>query len=273
MATVIEQLQSRGIRFEGTKRFGRTEWIVTGEDIPIRALKYPQIPNYGQGHPSDFALKAKTFETGLAPGHNDVVLVGVNYELAEYLEDEEDPEIQDPIVAGFSKPATTFNTQFVNTWREPPFTFVPPEGNADNTVTTDIGGKKIDVNAQPVSRLRRRCVVEVFHTIPGEVNIEEIAINSGKRISNEFLGADPGKLLYMPKNSSPQPNGTTLVTHNFEWDENFHLVQVPLKTNGKPDSDGGTPWRAATVFWRQPFPDTFDIALIGVPDQGQGTPL
>lgn len=258
--TVIEQLASRNVLIDGGKRYGTTEWYVTGESNQTRALTYSGIPSFGKAHPDDFSLRAKRFDTSRAPGTSDIIVVTVRYEQSQFNELEEE-EPQDPDVAGYLMPGVTFETAFENVWRTD---LSPITGEVSNDNTTDIGGIKADINGEPIPVVRRRGVLTIRQTVAGVPNVSVILENAGKRNVNTFLGAESGKLVYKPQNSVPNDDlNTSVITHNFVYDPWFHLVQVPKRLNGKIISDGGDPWRAETVFWRQPFPETFDVSLLG----------
>ena len=117
----------------------------------------------------------------------------------------------------------------------------------------DIGGRKIDVGAVPVSIETVREQITVDVTLAYIPNVELIRTLASTRNRTSFLGIPPGSVVFKGATWANIAPGKWSVSYEFAADNFSHLVQVAAKdTNGQIIKDEGN--RAKTVTWVQPFP-------------------
>lgn len=168
-----------------------------------------------------------------------------------------------------------FETMEKWVWRKPtagqPFSTIFPSDKS-NPAETDIGGTKVDIEGEPLSRphkVRRVNFRQVFRGAPPFSLYERL---QNYRNSVTWYTQPPGKVLYAGLSSfDEQPDGSWILVHSFISDEWFHLVQTPVRQeDGKPrmvdttTTSGVVIRRAAEVWWQQPFPETANFALLGL---------
>ena len=154
-------------------------------------------------------------------------------------------------------------------WRASDFTFPPDE-------FTDIGGTPMDNAGEPVTafitqqELELQVRYENFADVP---NLDSLS-SVGKRNFTNYLGAEPGRLLFTGMSLSRDGINSYNASFTFVWDQFFHQRQVPKRDqNGDPilkedpnSPSGETHYVAETVMFKDPFPDVIDFHLLGLPD-------
>lgn len=154
-------------------------------------------------------------------------------------------------------------------WRADDFVF--PENQ-----NTDIVGTPVDVAGEPITafiiqqELELMVRYEKFADVP---NLDSLSLVA-KRNSTEFLGAEAGYLLFTGMSLSRDGINSYNASFTFVWDQFQHQRQAPKRDrNGDvllildPDEPAvDKVYIAETVLFKQPFPDTGDFNLLGLPD-------
>ena len=135
------------------------------------------------------------------------------------------------------------------------------------------GGQNVNNGNEPVSELIRRAVIEVTVIQRPPLFLRTWVFITGKRNENlvNFSGAlfPTGMLLYDGPNIDQLDVEKFQVTHRFVADERNHLRQMAERdVDGqiKRDEEVATQedWKASTVFWVQPFPETADFSRLRI---------
>tara|TARA_Y100000114_G_scaffold155881_1_gene181236 strand:+ start:41 stop:874 length:834 start_codon:yes stop_codon:yes gene_type:complete len=138
---------------------------------------------------------------------------------------------------------------------------------------TDIAGEPIDQTGIPLTAIIRQQDLELsvryesFDRVP---NISSLYL-VGKRNSTPFLGAAAGYLVYTGMSVSRDGVNSYRAAFTFSWDQWQHMRQVPGRDqNGtvttKNDFAIDDRHHAENVFYKQPFADTENFNLLGIPD-------
>lgn len=186
---------------------------------------------------------------------------------------------------GFTSIEVNAQANIVDVWRTGA---TLPTSDALKTAPSliDIAGNKVDSAGDPISSIQGVLNISVRNVVIGRPNYLLFANTIGNRNSGAFtFGASAttsqnlvcpiGSLVFDGATSSRIGPNQYEVNFSFTLDTvTYHLKQVPLR-NGDgsvvPDQPNpGTavsvsnPWRAAKVYYKQPFPNTSDFSLIGV---------
>ena len=138
---------------------------------------------------------------------------------------------------------------------------------------SDIEGEPVDEAGIPLTAfviqqdLELSVRYESFDRVP---NISSLYLVS-KRNSTPFLGAASGNLLFTGMSVTRDGVNSYRAGFTFTWDQWQHMRQVPGR-----DQNGTIPTKdtfviddrhhAENVFYKQPFPDTENFQLLGIPD-------
>jgi hypothetical protein len=148
--------------------------------------------------------------------------------------------------------------EYVDVWR----TGLSYNNGTVSSLTTDIGGTKVDQNGQPVSVFvaRSNLSITVAKTTSGFFGDIWSAI--GTRNSAAFAGANQGQLLFTGARVQVNGDCNWSVTYNFMSDPAYHLIQRPLKdaVDGNPVLNADK--QAAQVYHFQPYPNTSNFATL-----------
>lgn len=268
MALATEIFESRTSKIEGNIQTGtRTFTVKPGETPPgspppqltlVEANNATNLPKLNDVHP----------EVGLmfAVGTSGFTIKNVNlWEITWKYEG----LVDDPGLIFTNEIRITL----YDSWREKiidgkgnevPFAFFPAEGNlSDAQLELDIGGRSIDVIGAPTTATRITStfvITEFYNTRIFAPSFVAFGLASGTRNKSSFFGAVPGTLLYGGAQSRNYRGSIVAVSHQFHFDEEFHLQHLPLRDmDGKVKvhlrSPGPTLYEVAeNVFFRQPFP-------------------
>lgn len=138
---------------------------------------------------------------------------------------------------------------------------------------TDIVGEPVDEVGIPLTAFVIQQDLELSVRYPSFDRVPNISslYLVGKRNSTPFLGAESGKLLFTGMSVSRDGVNSYRASFNFTWDQWQHMRQVPGRDqNGtiitKDNFTIDDRHHAEKVFYRQPFPDTENFNLLGIPD-------
>jgi hypothetical protein len=186
---------------------------------------------------------------------------------------------------GFTSIEVNAQANIVDVWRTGA---TLPSSDALKTAPTliDILGTKVDSAGDPISSIQGVLNISVRNVVIGRPNYLVYANTIGKRNSAIFtfgasatasqnLACPIGTLVFDGATSSRIGPNQYEVNFSFTLDtQTFHLKQVPLRNaDGSvvPDQvtagavvSVGNPWRAAKVYYKQPFPNTDSFAGLGV---------
>ena len=137
----------------------------------------------------------------------------------------------------------------------------------------DIKGTPVDESGVPITAFVIQQDLEVSVRYPSfdEVpNISSLYI-VGKRNKSAYLGAQAGTLLFTGMSVSRDEVNSYRATFTFTWDQWRHMRQVPSRDqNGEvvltDRFDVDDRFKADLVIYKQPFPDTENFQLLGIPD-------
>lgn len=187
---------------------------------------------------------------------------------------------------GFSSFEVSILPQILEIWCNNP-TLPSTDALKSNPDLTDIitGANATFTGKEPVSFVGHIMNISVRNVIFGRPNYLTIASFIGKRNSAAFtFGANAtaaqnmvcgiGTLLFTGATTSRIGPNQYEVNYTFSYDDQFyHLRQAPLMdVNGVatvPKTDNtalsaANPWRAKSVYWKQPFPSTAAFSGIGL---------
>lgn len=150
----------------------------------------------------------------------------------------------------------------------------------------NILGNPVDSAGDPISSIQGVLNISVRNVVIGRPNYLLFANTIGNRnsadytfgnssITSQNLICPIGSLVFDGATSSRIGPNQYEVNFSFTLDtKTYHLKQVPLRNgDGSVVSDQVTagsvvsvsnPWRAAKVYYKQPFPNTSDFSLLGV---------
>jgi hypothetical protein len=187
---------------------------------------------------------------------------------------------------GFSSFEVSILPQILEIWCNNP-SLPSTDALKSNPDLTDIitGANATFTGKEPVSFVGHIMNISVRNVIFGRPNYLTIASFIGKRNSAAFtFGANAtaaqnmvcgiGTLLFTGATTSRIGPNQYEVNYTFSYDDQFyHLRQAPLMdVNGVatvPKTDNtalsaANPWRAKSVYWKQPFPSTAAFSGIGL---------
>jgi len=186
---------------------------------------------------------------------------------------------------GFTSIEVNAQANIVDVWRTGA---TLPTSDALKTAPSliDIAGNKVDSAGDPISSIQGVLNISVRNVVIGRPDYLAYANTIGNRNSALFtfgasatasqnLACPIGTLVFDGATSSRIGPNQYEVNFSFTLDtQTFHLKQVPLR-NGDgsvvPDQvtpatvvSVSNPWRAAKVYYKQPFPNTSAFSLLGV---------
>ena len=137
----------------------------------------------------------------------------------------------------------------------------------------DIKGAPVDESGVPITAFIIQQDLELsvrypsFDRVPNISSLYLVA----KRNSTPFLGAAAGTLLFTGMSVSRDGVSSYRATFTFTWDQWRHMRQVPSRDqNGEivltDRFDVDDRFKADLVIYKQPFPDTENFNLLGIPD-------
>lgn len=263
---------------------------VTAEDAITTVAAGTTVPGettfdgvvYGSIHPDDPSLIAiRIGETARVDGHRDLVELPWFYENVPPIPPGQ-PR-QDEV--GYVEQQANQRREQVKLYRVQSgngFLLFPDEGNLgergepDNWWEKDILGVPNDIQGFRQSSLIYKVAGSITEIIEGSVNWPFLGSFASKRNSRVFFGGAVGKVVYAGPTSRSIGINKTAITHQFFYDEWFHLEQVADRDQegkillcgiGPGDPQ---PIVACKVYWRQPFPELADLHLLS--DYFQGIP-
>ena len=129
----------------------------------------------------------------------------------------------------------------------------------------DIAGTSVDMGGSPISVQATQATVETTFNVESVPNFAALFNATGTRNSGTFLGFSAGSLLYLGPTIDRVGANLYQRRDSFVFDSFFHCRQIV----GEVDLDGRAVLdeyqRAAKVYWRQPFPNTFNFNALGIP--------
>ena len=188
-------------------------------------------------------------------------LVEFKYGLDSLIPDEESPD--DPNFVSFTLSQRPIA---VDLYRADDGTLEVLEGG-------DINGTPVDESGVPITAFVIQQDLELsvrypsFDRVPNISSLYLVA----KRNSTPFLGAAAGTLLFTGMSVSRDGVSSYRATFTFTWDQWRHMRQVPSRDqNGEivltNRFDVDDRFKADLVIYKQPFPDTENFNLLGIPD-------
>jgi hypothetical protein len=151
------------------------------------------------------------------------------------------------------------------------------DGTGDNALEVleggDCKGVPVDESGVPITAFVIQQDLELsvrypsFDRVPNISSLYLVA----KRNSTPFLGAAAGTLLFTGMSVSRDGVSSYRATFTFTWDQWRHMRQVPSRDqNGEvvltDRFDVDDRFKADLVIYKQPFPDTENFNLLGIPD-------
>ena len=275
MPEVIEQLESRKVSSSGGRLTGSRSFMFDGYANPRlvtntfgKTVGSTAVPTVGEAHPDYPGLVARDFTITPVAGHLDLYSVEWTYEqvTASFLAAPTFPVETLPNEVDYVELSSEIRAEFAPTFRIDVGgnLTIPAQGNPgepdfgnDDDPDNDIAGKSVDAAGNPTSTIRR--IQELTLTeVVNEPAFEVYQRFRFTRNSTTFQGAAPGHVLY--RGCSVRRTGLNVytVSHQFVFDENFHLQQQPrVDQDGRPIlNEEGT--HAAQVYYIQPFPTQKD---------------
>jgi hypothetical protein len=257
--TVYEQLQSRNLSVSGGKVTGSRVFHVWDEFAAITspaAIEFGAngMPAKGDLFPEESNVYAITYAVDpLGDGAN---TWKVTWQYGRNTLSAND--------TGYVE--RTVNTQAV--FRDVYRVNVPNGYNGNGSNGANIGGTSVDSGGNPTSLLSLVITIGLVETVLEPTvsgRLQTIATMIGKRNNSQFEGFATGTLLYKGANSSRVGTGLFSISHEFEFRNDFHMVQQPRRTSQGDVMIGFTPtlgFVAAHVFFVQPFPETANFNLL-----------
>jgi hypothetical protein len=218
------------------------------------------LPQKGDAFPGETGVFARSFSLAREPGA-DIWTVTWSYS------NNGGGSGLQPSEPGYVEWTLDVQSQFAETWMLP--SSYPTNGSPGATLSEQkILGTQLDIEGEPVSRLRYTTEIQISETISNSSGLPAIAANMrayrGSRNSGVWEGAAAGKVLYTGGSIRRTGLATYVATHRLVEDSEFHLIQYPGR-----DSTGKIPTavtnganRAKDVYWRQPFPSLLDFTAI-----------
>jgi len=235
-----------------------------------------KIPPIYEPHPDDASMVVTSIIPRMLPGGERHWLMECVYTILPLQYPEDADEGGDGGSDEFySRVNIDYKTDFEDQWRSCGMT-LPPKIN-EPVRGDDIGGQPIDSMGVPTSVGIRKAVLTITEQYADLGINPVIAGMENKRNSSIFMGAEPGKLVYIGGVGTNVNRYTWEVTHRFAWDDWYHLRQVPEReVDGKPklnttiytDAPDGVDVpigeMAQPVFFVQPYPTTGDFTQLGI---------
>ena len=129
----------------------------------------------------------------------------------------------------------------------------------------DISGTSVDMGGSPISVQATQATVETTFNVESVPNFASLFAATGARNSGTFLGFAAGTLLYLGPTIDRVGANQYQRRDSFVFDSFSHCRQII----GEVDLDGRAVLdeyqRAAKVYWRQPFSNTFNFSSLGIP--------
>lgn len=257
--TVHEQLQSRSLSVSGGKISGSRTFHVWDDGSPITqpvaiALGSNGMPAKGDLFPGETGVYAISYTADpLGDGAN-TWRVTWNY----------GPNILSPSDLGYVERTISTQAAFFDVYR----VNVPSAFGGNGSNGLDIGGISIDSGGNPTSTIflvMSLGLVENVREDTVPTRLATIASMVGKRNSNTFEGFAAGVLVYKGANSSRIGTGLFALSHDFEFRNDYHMVQQPRR-NSQGDvilaRSTTLGFVASHVYFVQPFPQTANFNLL-----------
>lgn len=210
------------------------------------------LPSIGDQHPDVPELYVQTLSINKpSDGDGHVVVVDVAYENT-FVEG-----VEEAYVRFSTKVSSIFIDAFrINANLPNSFSFPPDQ---------DISGTKIDMAGSAVSIQATQQTLETTFTVENVPNFAALFLATGKRNSGSYLGFAPGTLLYLGPTVDRVGANSYQRRDSFVYDSFAHCRQVigEIDLDGRAVLDENQ--RAATVYWRQPFPSTYNFNALGIP--------
>lgn len=171
-----------------------------------------------------------------------------------------------PQEIGYTEFSIDWSAEFRDLYRTQPLLNIPEDGTVG--VPVDIGGTAVDSGGVPMSVLVYFSIIEFSETVALNTlsaRSQNIRLVRGRRNSVEFQGAPRGQVVYKGAKANRIAVDKVKLTHTFAQDQLMHLIQVPQRNaQGKVVLEEVTVGilRAATVEWRQPFPQFAEFNLL-----------
>ena len=182
---------------------------------------------------------------------------------------------------GYTSIEVQTSVQTVDIWRTG--ATVPTGSNISLPALIDIGGTKVDSSGEPISMLLPIQNISVRNVIYGRPDYETILAAAGSRNVSDFqigatgqvFTAPTSTLFFIGANSSRIGPNQYEINYQFSYDPTtYHLRQQPLRdidqrastTRVTPGSaiSAANPERANVVYWKQPFPNEVDFAVLNI---------
>lgn len=146
--------------------------------------------------------------------------------------------------------------EYIDVWRAG----TPSLQGGSPSLSTDIGGTKVDSAGEPVSQFRVRSNVQITRVL-ASAPFSSIWGAIGTRNNGSFEGATAGTLLFTGAKVATIEGCMYEVTYNFVSDEWYHMVQRPRReADGKVELNSDK--QAAFVAFFQPFPSTSNFSTL-----------
>lgn len=257
--TVHEQLQSRSLSVSGGKISGSRTFHVWDDGSPITqpvaiALGANGMPAKGDLFPGETGVYAISYTADpLGDGAN-TWRVTWNY----------GPNTISPTELGYVERTVTTQSMFRDVYR----VNVPGNYGGNGSNGSDIGGISIDSGGNPTSHISLSISVALVETVLETTvssRLQTLSSMVGKRNSSQFEGFAAGTLLYKGANSSRIGTGLFSISHEFEFRNDYHMMQQPKKTSQGDvilSFSNTFGYVAAHVYFVQPFPSTANFNLL-----------
>jgi hypothetical protein len=257
--TVHEQLQSRSLSVSGGRISGSRTFHVYDDSSPITQPVAIQLGANGMPAKGD-----------LFPGETSVYAISYT---ADPLGDGANtwrvtwtygPNILSPSDIGYVERTVSTQGAFFDVYR----VNVPSSWGGNGSNGSDIGGTSVDSGGNPTSTIFLVITLGLVenvleNTVPGR--LQTIATMVGKRNSQTFEGFAAGTLVYKGANSSRIGTGLFALSHQFEFRNDYHMVQQPRRNSQNDVILASSPslgFVAQTVYFVQPFPQTANFNLL-----------
>lgn len=257
--TVYEQLQSRNISVSGGKVTGSRVFHVWDDSAPITnpaaiELGANGMPAKGDLFPGESGVYAITYTADpLGDGAN---TWKVTWQYGRNTLSANDPSYVE----------RTVNTQAV--FRDVYRVNVPSAFGGNGSNGQNIGGTSVDSGGNAVSLASLNITIGLVETVLEPTvasRLQTISTMVGKRNSSQFEGFAAGVLLYKGANSSRVGTGLFSISHEFEFRNDYHMIQKPRTTSQGDvllEFNPTVGFVAAHVFFVQPFPETANFNLL-----------
>jgi hypothetical protein len=295
--TLVWQQTSRTGSYDRGKWTGSTTYLIyesTGSSLNVNAIRNDASTagtlDFGAGNESAMAALmsftgatytpvqdgADKYWTGVHTFEASTTIDGVSVEGQDILQEKQ---------VGFTSIEVNAQANIVDIWRTGA-TLPTSDALISAPLLINILGEKVDSAGDPISSIQGVLNISVRNVVIGRPNYLVFANTIGKRnsvaftfgastISSQNLVCPIGTLVFDGATSSRIGPNQYEVNFSFTLDtQTFHLKQVPLRNaDGSVVPDQVTagavvsvsnPWRAAKVYYKQPFPSTDTFAGLGV---------